>query len=116
MIGFWKYNGIKSLGVKIRRVAVNKGIWSIVLLDEGFKILVFNVDFREGTVKPPNICKEPAYITSFAAVGIPIGIKAVTEQLVVNGGSLDILFICIVKEQFSSLCCTWRREHDFREF
>ena len=42
VILFCKHHGIKALGFKVGRITVDEGIFSVILLDKSFKVLVFD--------------------------------------------------------------------------
>ena len=49
VILFCKHHGIKPLGFKVGRVTVDESIFSVILLNKCFKVLVFNGYLRKGS-------------------------------------------------------------------
>ncbi len=109
---FGKDDSVKALGFVVGWVAVDKGILTVILGDDGLKVLVLNDHILEVTGEVPDVYEKSTDVALLTAEGISVTVEAVSEQFVVHGGSFEIFVTgSFPQDGFQLLGLGWL-EHD----
>ena len=104
MIFLTEHHLIVSLGFKIRRIAIKKGIRSVILTDECLKILILDYGILQPAVCLPDDGKGFAYVKRLASIRGASAPIAVADNLIECRRPFHITYCGTLHEDVTDFC------------